>query len=124
MVVHPHAVKSLVLAARDEVCQTRERDADGDPNIYLHEKPLRDARERTTARQAKLFGRAAHRLSRGWCRLRVDGWLAVGELIPIAVCQRSGAADGSLTAIITVISMAGVHNVFTEPAKTAQSSVS
>jgi hypothetical protein len=40
--------------------------------------------------------------------------LAVRELIPIAVCQRSGAADRSLTAIITVNSMDGVHNAFTE----------
>jgi hypothetical protein len=47
-----HAVKALVLAAHDEVSQTRERRADGDPDIYGHEKPLRVARERTTARAA------------------------------------------------------------------------
>jgi hypothetical protein len=41
MVVHAHAVKALVLAACDEVCQTRERGADRDPDIYVHGRPLR-----------------------------------------------------------------------------------
>jgi hypothetical protein len=39
MVVHAHSIKALVFAARDEVCQTRKRSANGDSDIYLHLKP-------------------------------------------------------------------------------------